>query len=114
ENLGAHQKEQTPEPKEQARNPRRRQVTANLRRQEIGYVSNDEGRQQAPEVNTLSEGRGAISLKFKKDTYSAIEVLFVVSCLPSAQHRFKLLVGISERSRASRVECVVSTLNFAV
>jgi hypothetical protein len=53
-------------------------------------------------VNTLSEGRGAISLKFKKDTYSAIEVLFVVSCLPSAQHRFKLLVGISERNLRSR------------
>lgn len=60
-------------------------------RQEIGHVSNDEGGQQAPEVKTSSQGRGAISLKFEKDAYPTIEVLFVVGGLPSVQHVFELL-----------------------
>jgi SWIB/MDM2 domain len=84
--------------KQKLQNPKNmREILADDKLQPIfgakkfGHVSDDQGGQQAPEVSTSSQRRGAISLKFKKDTYPAIEVLFVVSCLPSAQHGFKLL-----------------------
>jgi hypothetical protein len=50
---------------------------------------------QAPEVNSSLQGRGAIALKFEKDAYATIEILFVVGCLPLAQHRLESLLGSS-------------------
>jgi len=41
-----------------------------------------------------SQCRRAISLKFEKDAYPAIEILLVIGGLPAAQHGLELLVGI--------------------
>ncbi len=50
-----------------------------------------------------SEGGGAISLKFEENAYPPIEILFVVGCLPSDQHGFKLLPRVFQRHMRSRV-----------
>jgi len=55
EGLGAHQEEQTSESEKQARNHCGRQVTANLRQQKAGHVSDDQGDQQASERSSLTE-----------------------------------------------------------